>query len=166
MVRVVDGDPKWSAIVEHLLVDLRTALTKFTPDIEHIGSTAVPGLAAKPILDIAARLTSEGPVTDIASALEPLGYEYRGDAGDEGGLIFALEYPRHAHRLVNLHIVRRQDSQWERWLIVRNRLRRDSTARTHYAALKRELAAKYPNNRRAYSAAKTDFINRLLENGR
>lgn len=160
-VRIVDSDPGWPGAFEKVIGELRRALGGWTEGIEPIGSAAVPGLAAKPILDVAVALAAHTQISDVHTVLTRLGYHYGGDAGAWGGHIFALE-DRPDHRLVTLHAVRHDDPQWARYLIVRDRLRRDPTARRAYAALKRRLAAEYPSDRQAYTSAKTAFITDLL----
>jgi GrpB-like predicted nucleotidyltransferase (UPF0157 family) len=128
--------------------------------VEHIGSTAVLGLVAKPILDLSVALAAEADTESVFRKLEQAGYTYRGDAGDEGGLVFVLD-ARPLHRIAHVHAIRHGDAQWRRYLDVRDRLRSDPRARAAYADLKRDLATKFPHNRAAYTAAKTEFIQRL-----
>ena len=114
----------------------------------------MPGLLAKPILDLAV-LRRRG--TDVIERLAALGYEFRGDAGDEGGLVFVLS-DRPLHRIAHVHVVSDGDPQWSRYLAVRDRLRADPAARAAYAELKLELAARFPRDRPAYTAGKDAFI--------
>lgn len=128
--------------------------------IEHIGSTAVPGLVAKPILDIAVGLSSDADPDQVIARLEPLGWAFRGDKGDPG-LLFVLE-DRPAHRVAHMHVVGYGDTRWRHYLLFRDRLRTDPAARTAYAELKRGLAERFADDRRAYTAAKDSFITGLL----
>jgi len=155
-VRVVDSDPAWPEIFTNLAGDLRQALGSRAAGIEHVGSTAVPGLAAKPIIDIAVLLAPHAAPADVISALESAGYRFRGDKGDAGGLLFVLE-DRPARRVAHVHAVA-DVSQWQRYLAVRDRLRSDSTARAAYTRLKRTLAALHPDDRQSYTAAKASFV--------
>ncbi|MFI0369952.1 GrpB family protein [Actinomadura sp. 1N219] len=156
-VRICDSDPRWPRAFEHLAARAQAALGAMTVAVEHVGSTAVPGLAAKPILDIAVALSPHAKTKDVVAALEPLGYIYRGDKGDQGGLLFVLE-DRPAHRIAHLHAVRHDDAQWHRWMSFRDLLRTDPTARADYERLKRELAHQHPHNRQAYTTGKTSFV--------
>jgi GrpB-like predicted nucleotidyltransferase (UPF0157 family) len=160
-VRLADSDPAWPAAFQRLAVRLRAALGVLAIAIEHVGSTAVPGLAAKPILDIAIGLAPAADPDRAIAALQSLGYLFVGDKGDEGGLVLVLE-DRPAHRIAHLHVVGYGDAQWHRYLALRDRLRNDPTARVAYAQLKRGLAAKFAGDRPAYTAAKAAFIARLL----
>jgi GrpB-like predicted nucleotidyltransferase (UPF0157 family) len=161
MVRVVPYDDRWPLLFEaeaHRLSCAVAASRLPNLALEHVGSTAVPGLAAKPILDIAA-----GSNTGIAPAayigvLEALGYVYRGDGGVPGREFFRLGALRSHH----LHLVERSGPHWPRYLRFRNALRADPALRDAYAAIKRSLAARYPRDREAYIGGKTEFVEGVL----
>ncbi len=121
----------------------------------------MPGLPSKPILDLAVRLAAEAATDRVIERLEKLGYEYRGDAGSEGGLVFVLE-TEPLHRIAHVHVVRHGDEQWEAYLRFRHLLRTDPDVRSAYADLKRRLADEFRSDRRAYSAAKDSFIAGVL----
>lgn len=154
--------PSWPAAYERLTPKLRTALGDLAIAVEHIGSTAVPGLPAKPILDIAIGLRSYAAEAAVVEALEGLGFIYRGAAEDDDGLnlMFGWEdVPR--RRLANLHVVAHDGRRWREWVGFRDRLRADEQARDEYAALKADLARRFPDDRQAYIAAKSAFVERL-----
>jgi GrpB-like predicted nucleotidyltransferase (UPF0157 family) len=121
----------------------------------------VPGLAAKPIIDIAIGVQGEMRIDRIIRVLEPLGWIYRGDAADDGGHVFVFD-DRPDHRIAHLHVVSTDDPQWLRYLAFRDRLRRDPVARAEYDALKRRLANQFPEDRKAYTAAKESFIRHMV----
>jgi len=141
---------------------LRTALADLEPDIEHVGSTSVPGLAAKPKIDILVGLRTWG---DLASAVERLlgvGYEHEGQ----------IDVPRHlsmkrgrptTHRV---HLVERRGAQWDDVLSFRGALRADPDLRGSYAELKQELALRHRDDHDAYSSGKRPFIEAAIERGR
>ncbi|WUH99302.1 GrpB family protein [Spirillospora sp. NBC_00431] len=156
-VRLRESDPRWGEAFSRLADALGMALGAKAVSIEHVGSTSVPGLCAKPILDMAVALASDAVTEDVVAALEPLGYVYRGDKGDDGGLLFVLE-DRPGRRVAHVHAVQKGDGQWDRWLIFRDLLRNDARARADYDRLKRELAARHPRDRRAYTLDKTSFV--------
>ena len=128
--------------------------------IEHVGSTAVPGLVAKPILDIALAFPDLASLDEAASRLSGAGYEWRGDFQDEGGVVF-VEGPDSA-RTVHLHLVERDDPQWDRYVRFRDLLRCDREVRVRYEAVKLELAARFPHDRAAYTDGKDGFIREAL----
>jgi GrpB-like predicted nucleotidyltransferase (UPF0157 family) len=160
-VRLVEGDPGWPRAFERLAAELRAALGKLSVAVEHVGSTAVPGLVAKPILDLAIGLAPAADPDSVISALEPLGYEFRGDKGDTGGLLFVLE-DRPAHRLAHLHVVPYGGGKWCQYLAFRDRLRIDPDARAAYAEVKRSLGDQFAGDRQAYNAGKAAFVAGLL----
>jgi GrpB-like predicted nucleotidyltransferase (UPF0157 family) len=160
-VRLVPSDPGWAGAFQRLAVQLRATLGELAVAVEHVGSTAVPGLAAKPILDVVIGLAPGTDPDRVIAALGSLGYQFRGDKGGEGGLLLVLE-DRPAHRVAHLHLVAHGDAQWRRYLALRDRLRADPAARAAYAQLKGRLAAQFSGDRRAYTAAKAAFIVQLL----
>jgi GrpB-like predicted nucleotidyltransferase (UPF0157 family) len=157
-VRLVPSDPRWLAIFERVRARLRTVLPDTVVAIEHIGSTAVPGLPAKPILDIALGVRHAAEPEPIGEALEEQGLIFRGRAEDGSlDLNYGLEHPPR-HRLMNAHLVGYDGPQWRAYLSFRDHLREDATARDEYAALKARLAAGVGQDRRAYVAGKSGFI--------
>jgi GrpB-like predicted nucleotidyltransferase (UPF0157 family) len=161
-VRLVESIPYWADEFVRLAIPLRESLGEIAVAVEHVGSTAVPGLVAKPILDLAIGLAPEADVGDVTARLEALGYQFRGDKGELGGLLFGLE-DRPAHRIANAHVVRFGDRRWRGYLRFRDLLRVDAVAADAYAALKYQLAAQFPEQRATYTVAKASFIARLLE---
>ena len=103
-VRLTAARAEWGALADRLAETIRNQLGRSAVSVEHIGSSAVPGLAAKPIIDLAVGLSGPVPLEELRNALEDIGYQFRGDAGDQGGLVFVLE-DRPKHRVVHLHVV-------------------------------------------------------------
>ncbi|TDD80479.1 GrpB family protein [Actinomadura rubrisoli] len=160
-VRVMDSQPGWSEVYEQLASALRPALGVLATAVEHVGSTSVPGLPAKPIVDIAVGLAANARLVDVVDAVTALGYEFRGDGGEEIGWLFVLE-TRPLFRVAHVHAVRHGGPQWREYLKFRDRLRSDPAAHHAYAQLKRQLAAVYADDRQAYTAAKTSLVRDLL----
>lgn len=156
-IEVVDYDPAWPARFEAEAARLRDALGEVAVRIEHIGSTSVPGLPAKPVIDIQLSVACFEPEARYAGPLERLGYEQYPDPATPEHRIFTL--PKGGGpRQVNLHVCE-VGSEWERrHPAFRDRLRTDPVAREQYAALKRELALAHGNDVESYADAKGDFI--------
>ena len=153
---------EWAAIAERLATAIRAALGERAVRIEHVGSAAVPGLAAKPILDIAVCVGREVPTEAVKERLEGLGYEFRGNAGDSGGLVFVLsDHP--AHRVAHVHVVEHGGPQWHRYVAFRDLLLEHEWAGVIYERTKGELAERFPNDRKSYQAAKEELVRSLLE---
>ena len=103
-VRLVSSDPSWPRRSSGWRPSCAPPLGELAVAVEHVGSTAVSGLAAKPILDIAIGLAPGIDPIGVITLLQPLGARFRGDKGDRGGLLLVLE-DRPAHRVAHLHVV-------------------------------------------------------------
>jgi GrpB-like predicted nucleotidyltransferase (UPF0157 family) len=162
-VEVADSDSRWQLVFEVLAAELRAALADLDVVVEHVGSTSVPGLAAKPIIDIAVGFRSGIAIDRIAQILEPLGYIYRRDEGASGGQLFVVdEDGQPGHRTAYIHMVTTGDPQWARYLGFRDLLRASPDVRIEYEQLKRKLATEFPDDRIGYTSAKESFIESLL----
>lgn len=157
-VVVVDYDPDWPALFAEEAALIRTACGGGLEAIEHIGSTAVPGLAAKPIIDIMAGVRHIAAAAGLIAAMESLGYESLGPYGIEGRLYFRRGEPRSHH----VHMVEMGSDFWRRHLMFRDHLRAHADAAAAYALLKRRLADRFGADREAYTNAKTPFIEASL----
>jgi GrpB-like predicted nucleotidyltransferase (UPF0157 family) len=160
-VTVTASNPDWPVVFDQLAAEIRVVLANIPAVIEHVGSTAVPGLAAKPIIDIAIGVKAHIEPSHLIEALSPLGYIYRRDDGDAGGQLFVLDGDQPGHRIAYVHVVTTADPQWHRYLAVRDRLRQDPAAKAAYDRLKRDLAEQFPDDRAAYTRAKESFIRGL-----
>lgn len=160
-VEVVAYDPSWKAAATAHRDILASTLDGLAQNVEHIGSTAVPGLAAKPILDLAVRLVLGADPKAIVNRLTSAGYVFRGDKGNQGGLLFVCE-PMPKVRTAHIHVAAYGDPQWDRYLATRDRLTADPSAAARYSAIKIALAQRYPDDRASYTAAKEAFLTELL----
>ncbi len=160
-VALTAARPEWAGIAERLAAAIEDELGGTAVCVEHVGSSAVPGLAAKPILDLAVGVTPGASSEHVRKSLEQMGFEFRGDAGDRGGLVFVLE-DRPRHRVVHLHVVDRTGAQWRRYLAFRDLLLTSESARKGYERMKRRLAESFPSDRKAYTAAKQSVVSDLL----
>ena len=164
-VSITPYDPRWPDLFrqekEHLLNCLPNELIK---RIEHFGSTAVPGLAAKPIVDILVEVTDlEATRTRIAPVLESQGYEYfwRPSFGDDVPPFYAWFIKRQEGSGVRTHHIHMVESlfveHWDR-LLFRDYLIEHPPVAEEYRRLKLRLASDYPNDRVAYTRGKTEFV--------
>jgi GrpB-like predicted nucleotidyltransferase (UPF0157 family) len=152
---------EWAVLFAEEAARLRQVVGDLVEDIQHVGSTAVEGLPAKPILDIVVALRTAEDVPALTERLCASGYIYRDDSGADGGHLFVLA-PQPDVRTVHLHAVLSSDPQWRDYLAFRELLRSDSDARVRYARLKRRLAEKFTGDRLAYTTGKESFIRGLL----
>jgi GrpB-like predicted nucleotidyltransferase (UPF0157 family) len=154
-VEIVAYDPAWPARFAEVGPDLRAGLGEVALRIDHIGSTAVPGLAAKPIIDIQISVADLEPLAAYRQPLERLGYVYRADNPERTKRYFR-EPP--GRRRTHLH-VRRAGSFSEQWaLLFRDYLRFHPEVIAEYEAVKRRLASRFRDDRRGYTNAKVPFL--------
>jgi len=168
-VVLVAYDPRWPVMFEqerlHLLSCLPAGLIR---RIEHFGSTAVPGLCAKPIVDMLVEVTSlEETRQRIAPVLEAQGYDYfwRPTRGDDVPPFYAwfIKRDRQGKRTYHIHMVEQQfDEHWDR-LLFRDYLIEHPGVAQEYGRLKMRLSEAHRNDRVAYTEAKSDFIRRVSE---
>jgi GrpB-like predicted nucleotidyltransferase (UPF0157 family) len=164
-VKVVPYDPRWPADFEGERDRLRSALGEVAVRVDHNGSTAVPGLAAKPIIDIQVSVARLHEIDGYAPALARLGYVHMAHADDDRCPFFfrPAEWP-HTH---HVHVVEAGSDEERRTLAFRDYLRQHPDVAREYAALKRDLAARHDGltagSREAYAEAKTAFVNRILD---
>jgi GrpB-like predicted nucleotidyltransferase (UPF0157 family) len=163
-LRLVRVDAAWAQLAEQIVRSLRAALGGVAEAVEHVGSTAVPGLVAKPILDFAIGVPAGVALEAVIDPTSRLGWIYRGDAGADGGWVFVLE-DAPWNRVAHAHVVEHGGEQWQGYLQLRQVLRESSGARRAYEHTKQRLAAEFPNDRERYTAGKTRTVQRLLRGG-
>lgn len=158
LVILAEPSAFWSALFAAEAERLRVALHRYGAAVEHCGSTSVPGVPAKPILDILVGLAEPIDIESVSRALRPLGYEHAPWAGVPGHEVFG-KGERRTHLL---HVVPLNGSAWRRMVAFRDALREDEVLTREYAALKRDLAARYPRSRSAYTAGKSRFVEAVI----
>ena len=158
-VIVLPYDEGWPRDFAEIEAEVRAALGELALRIEHVGSTAVPGLSAKPIIDIDAVVRNEslGPAI---SALRKIGYEHRGDLGIPGREAFAYEGKAHL-REHHLYVCPRDSPELKRHLAFRDYLRSHPEAARAYGRIKEEGAAMYPRDIGKYIEYKLPFIEKI-----
>ena len=162
-VIVTDYDPRWPIWFEELARVYRRALGALVVTVEHVGSTSVPGLAAKPILDIDIVIPSRAVLPDVVAGLAALGYRHQGDRGIPGRDSFARDgddWPAH-----HLYVCAADAPALAQHLRFRDWLRTHADGAAAYAQLKRRLAELHRDDRERYTVAKSGFIERALAAG-
>ena len=169
-VTIVTYDPTWPEVFRREAKHLRACLPpRLIRRIEHFGSTAVPGLAAKPVIDMLVQLTSlRAARTEIAPILEAQGYDYfwRPTIGDNvpPWYAFFIKRDQTGKRTHHIHMITRRpvfQAHWDR-LLFRDYLISHPAVARQYETLKERLAARHPNDRLAYTTGKTEFILRTM----
>jgi GrpB-like predicted nucleotidyltransferase (UPF0157 family) len=166
VVELRSSDPAWAEAFrsEAARLTKQIAAAELAPLLfEHIGSTAVPGLDAKPIIDLIAGYQQGIEPRAYFSTLQTAGYEYRGPQGVPQREYF-VRGPE-SHRTNHFNLVPFEGKFWRDHLTFRDRLRNEPAVRTAYAALKRQLAAAHPHDRGAYTDGKAQFVLHITQGG-
>ena len=160
-VTVAPHSGLWASAYEAERKRLSDGLRDLVVDIQHVGSTAVPDLCAKPIIDIAIAVSDMSCFGQITERLTAMGYAYEVDAGSEGGHIFVRESAP-GITTHHVHVVELNDEQWKNYLHFRDRLRQEPALREEYSRLKLSLGQRYAQDREGYTSAKAEFINGVI----
>jgi GrpB-like predicted nucleotidyltransferase (UPF0157 family) len=166
-VVITPYDPDWVLLFEQESLRIRAALDReLVTDIEHFGSTAVPGLAAKPIIDMLVGVRSLAEAKRVTvSLLAELGYAYWSDNPDPQRMFFVKGLPPHSPRTHHIHMVEPDSLLWER-LLFRDYLRQHSDEAARYAQLKYGLAQRLSSDREAYTSEKAAYIASVMRKAR
>lgn len=162
-VEIVEYDPKWTALYREEKARILAAIGHSVVGIEHIGSTAVVGLGAKPIIDI---MVGVNCLSDAQLCIEPLaslGYRYQPEhegTMPERRFFGKGEPPKEQH--YHVHMVEKGGEFWRRHLAFRDYLRSHPEASRRYCELKKKLASEYGSDREGYTEAKTSFIESIV----
>ena len=166
-VKLVPYNPKWKEIFQKEKQLLKKTFKDKIIAVEHIGSTAIPGLPAKPILDINVGVISLEIARDMKEKFEEIGYEYRPfvRGKTEKGLKKQELYVKgpEARRTHYVHVTIFGSDYWKNDLLFRDYLHENSVCARTYSKLKNELAKRYANNRREYTKEKNVFINETVK---
>jgi GrpB-like predicted nucleotidyltransferase (UPF0157 family) len=159
-VRLAPHAAEWSSLYEEERARLEGILSGLPAAFEHVGSTAIPGLEAKPIIDLALGIPSLDKVEEYIRRLEPHGYHDRGALPGEDRLLARGPEECRTHYV---HIVEFGGKKWQEYILFRDYMRTHPKAREEYAGLKEVLADQYADEREKYTAGKHDFIQHILE---
>lgn len=158
-VRIVDYDAEWGTLFELEQRLILSALPAGSFELHHVGSTAVPGLASKPIIDLILAVPQLSSAAELIPQLESLGYLYQPDSGEHDRLYLRKGSPRSHH----LHIVEQGSESLVRHLAFRDYLRTHPEKAQEYGELKKRLATELGDDREAYTNAKSEFIFSCVE---
>jgi GrpB-like predicted nucleotidyltransferase (UPF0157 family) len=141
---------------------ISNAIGEYLIDIQHIGSTSIPDLGAKPILDIMPVIRDTSLVAQCVEPLAALDYAYFGENGIPGRHYFRKPADITSPHKVHLHILEKGHDQWAMMLLFRDYLRMHPESAQQYDTLKRELAARYGSDRVGYTDAKESFVKSII----
>jgi GrpB-like predicted nucleotidyltransferase (UPF0157 family) len=160
-VRLSPHNPEWVVLGQQECATVRGLLGEVAVAVVHVGSTAVPGIEAKPILDLAAAVDDRVAIDDVVMRLcAGDAYTYEGDRRDDGGLLFVRG--EGAFRTVHVHVVGTTSRAWADYLRFHALLCNDSSARDRYQSTKRELAQRFVHDREGYTRSKGAIIEEML----
>ncbi|WP_134727819.1 GrpB family protein [Amycolatopsis nivea] len=158
-VEIVDYDPRWPQVFASLRDRITAAVGGLAQRVEHVGSTAVPGLAAKPIIDLAVVIATRNDLPAVVASFLTIGYRHRGDLGIPGREAFTRPPDSPPH---HLYVCAADNENLARVLAFRDFLRTHPSTAQAYATLKRSLAHRFLTDRAAYTSAKTAFIDDVV----
>lgn len=159
-VRVEDYNYEWKNEFELIKNELLTILLGKITSIEHVGSTSVEGLAAKPIIDI--DIVIDDNFEEVKELLESIGYIYEGDLGISGREAFAYQNKSHL-MLHHLYVCNKDSKELYRHITFRDYLRQHKEERDRYSSIKKEMAMKYPEDIDSYIEGKQPVILEIYE---
>lgn len=168
-IHLVSYNPEWPKLANLEIQKIKNNFPeKGIIDIQHIGSTAIPGLSAKPIIDIQIAVKSLEVISHRAILeLQKLGYEYWADNPDKTKMFFVKGMPPYGEkRSHHVHIVEKKSRHWRNTLQFRDYLRENLSVAKEYEKLKKKLASEYAYDREKYTDEKADFIKDVLKRAR
>ena len=161
-LRLVPYDHAWPAQFAAEADRVRLALGTVAVAIEHVGSTAVPALDGKPVLDIAIAVATDADADSCIVPMQTLGYAYRGPYGDDPRRRYYVRDDETGERMVHVHLYVLPAAAWDQKLAFRDALRADRALAAAYAAEKYRVAESVAWDKAAYSVAKGPFVQRVL----
>lgn len=158
VVRLFDYSDQWPHAFEQERRRIELAIGDFVLSTNHVGSTSVPGLCAKPIIDILIGLKIFEYGFQCVTPLEQIGYTFKGENGIQGRHYFQKGEPCTFH----IHMFEQNSDQWHAHILFADYLRRNPERKQQYVELKRVLAQAYPHDRVKYTNRKSEFIQETM----
>ena len=160
-VEVVEYRADWPGVFEREAASILAACRPWIAEVHHIGSTSVPGLAAKPILDVLPVAAGPAEALEAVSWLASMGYRYRGENGIAGRFYFDRVVD--GRTVMHVHMFPAGHPEIRRHLVFRDHLRDHPEVAREYERLKWELATRYRDDRRTYTDSKSAFITAVID---
>lgn len=161
IVRLEEHQTEWEDNARQTIAQIKRLLGDTAVDVQHVGSTAIRSIPAKPIIDIAVGVRDYDAVLLKKELLEENGIIFRFDERPAQLLFVKGDFEKDT-RTHHIHVVRYGSKEWNDYLLLRDHLNADEAAAQRYADLKRESAQKYPDDRNAYTDSKSSLIAALL----
>lgn len=161
-VQLAAHQKEWDTNAQQTIQTLKRLLGDIVVDIQHVGSTAIPLIHAKPIIDIAVGVRDLQDIIPSVKVLKQNGFIYRGE-DVPGQVLLVMGDFENDIRTHHIHVIRWKSEQWENYINFRDYLNAFSEKAMAYDDRKRKLAAQFPNNRISYTAGKQKLIECLLQ---
>ncbi|MDR1003227.1 MAG: GrpB family protein [Oscillospiraceae bacterium] len=161
-VELYDHNPEWEIVAAQTISQLKSIFGEAAIDIQHIGSTSIRSVKAKPIIDIAVGVMSFNRVLPLIAALEDKGFYKSKLHAVENDILICDDDENADTRTHHIHIVIYGSTQWKNYISFRDYLNANSTAAYAYEKTKAELARKYPADRNAYTEGKDEIVSQIL----
>ena len=153
-------DPEWEINASQIVAKLKAILQNVAVDIQHVGSTAIKNIVAKPIIDIVIGVNDFNDILNMNEILASSGFIFRGQDHPDQYLYICGEQDFITH---HIHVVIYNSESWNNYINLRDYLNSHEDEARDYSLLKLSLAEKYADERKTYTAMKSDFINQLLK---
>ena len=163
-LQMEEYDPEWKARGQEMVALLKKII-KNAVDIQHVGSTSIPGMFSKPLIDIAVEVNDLDDVLEYVDELEKLDIHYVGEYIKDQRE-FYKDNPGTKDRACHIHVVLKDSVQWKDYLNMRDYCTVNKEARESYIAIKKELLEKYADAPEKYGPAKHEFVEDLLDKAR
>ncbi len=158
-VSVAPYREEWNTLFKLEKENIEETIGDYVEDIQHVGSTSIPGVAAKPVLDIAVAVRDFDEARICIEPLDGIGYEYRGENSIPRRHFFRKGVPRSHH----IHMFEKTSADWKEIILFRDCLRSNQGLADDYVRLKRDLSRRYPMDRQSYQAGKARFIEAVIK---
>ncbi|WDQ33616.1 GrpB family protein [Paenibacillus marchantiae] len=162
IIEVVPYDPQWKVAFEQIKGMIISYIGDLILRVEHVGSTSVEGLSAKPVIDLDVVIDSYDVLPEIIKRLTLQGYEYQGNLGIEGREAFQRTF-QDEHMKYHLYVCPKDGKGYLEHIALRDHLRDNETARNEYQQLKIRLATQYRSDIDRYCDNKTAFVTKILK---
>jgi GrpB-like predicted nucleotidyltransferase (UPF0157 family) len=162
IVTLVEHSAQWAEVAAGEASRLRAALAGELVAVHHIGSTSIPAIVAKPVIDLVPQVRSLSGLDRLESTVRALGYQWRGELGIPGRRYCVLDDPSTGERRVQLHCFATGDPEIERMIAFRDYLRAHPEVAREYESIKRAARDRHPDDRERYTSAKAPWISAIL----
>ncbi len=160
-VKLMSHQKEWIENAEDTIRLLDQILGDIAVDMQHVGSTAIPSIHAKPIIDIVVGVQDSADILPYVERLEQYGFVFRGE-DIAGQMLFVVGDFENDTRTHHIHVVKWNGTEWRNYINFRDDLNAYPEKARLYDSCKQELAKRFPNDRKSYTAGKEDVINSLL----